>query len=61
MTYTITGTGNQAPYGIGEIISTHRTLNAACRAARRWYNRPAVRDEDGTRYCPDTMDVRVYD
>ena len=36
--FTVFGTGNQAPYGIGEIISTHKSLRAARKAAAQWHN-----------------------
>lgn len=50
LTYKVEGNGLQSPFGDGEIIAVHRTLNTACRAARKWYNPATVRDSNGTRY-----------
>jgi len=50
MRYEVTGNGRQAPYGDGEHISYHRTLNAACIAAQHWHNPAVVRDARGNRY-----------
>lgn len=55
--YIVYGSGNQAPYGDGEIISIHRTLNAACKAAKKWYNPAIVADDDDTRYNVYTQDI----
>lgn len=57
MKYKVEGNGLQAPYGDGEIITVHRTLAAACRAARKWYNPATVRDSTGTIYNVYTKGV----
>jgi len=48
---TIEGNGNQAPYGVGEIINdfadTDAGLKKAMRAAAYWYNPATIRDADG--------------
>ena len=48
---TIKGNGNQAPYGIGEIINdfanTPAGLKKAMRAAAYWYNPAYIVDADG--------------
>lgn len=44
----IVGTGNQAPYGIGEIIDIvpQRNIAQIKRAMRKWHNPPALRGND---------------
>ena len=40
--YVIVGTGQQAPYGVGEYIADTNSRKAAERIAARWYNRPKI-------------------
>ena len=58
-TIEVRGTGNQAPYGIGEVIATfaytHAGWKKAMRRAAYWYN-PATVYIDGR---PQTMDWSV--
>jgi hypothetical protein len=57
--------GNQAPYGIGEIISTHNPsragLHRAIKECKTYYNRPQIcvplSCEDLVRDIPSTISV----
>jgi hypothetical protein len=62
---TVSGTGSQAPYGIGEIIAEFKNspagLKKAIRKAAYWYNAAAVKDVDGNRVDIDYDIVRDCD
>ena len=62
---TVRGNGNQAPYGIGEIIDdfadTPAGLKKAIRRAAYWYNPASVYDADGDGIVIDWDIVRDCD
>jgi len=58
---TVRGTGLQAPYGIGEIITSYCNTPAgrlkALRKAHYWYNPAAVYTPDGQRITIEQDDI----
>lgn len=56
----VVGTGNQAPYGIGELIADYPNTKAgmtkAMRKAAYWYNPASILMPDGS-YLPINWDV----
>ena len=41
-TFIVKSNGNQAPYGIGEIMETFRSLKSAIKYASKWHNMPKI-------------------
>jgi hypothetical protein len=62
---TVQGNGNQAPYGIGEVIESYANtpagLKKAMRHAAYWYNPATVRDATGCKVIIDFDVVRDCD
>jgi hypothetical protein len=60
----VKGNGNQAPYGIGEIMKTFAPTKAGLKKAgyyaRNYYNRPTIIDAEGKKHNPDNIDEIIF-